>query len=207
MALVSLRLTRPPAAFKRPDIATQWQLMWWRFKRHHMAMIGLSVLALFVFIALFAEVLAPYDPGKRNTRYLAGPPMGVHLIDTRDGFSLGPHVYARASKRDPVTLRALPVVDEPCGDVAVEERRLLAPDRTVVVVPSHPARAVPPVLAAGALLAPGKRIPARELWSGRPAAFMRALDDRMIAGLQLGVSHYVENARHHAALFDGASGA
>lgn len=112
MALVSLRLTRPPAAFKRPDIATQWQLMWWRFKRHHMAMIGLSVLALFVFIALFAEVLAPYDPGKRNTRYLAGPPMGVHLIDTRDGFSLGPHVYARASKRDPVTLRALPVVDE-----------------------------------------------------------------------------------------------
>ena len=55
------------------------------------------------------------------------------------------------------------------------------------------------MLAAGALLAPGKRIPSRQLWSGRPAAFMRDLDDRMLAGLQLGVTHYVENARHHAA--------
>jgi gamma-carbonic anhydrase len=59
------------------------------------------------------------------------------------------------------------------------------------------------MLAAGALLAPNKRIPARQLWSGRPATFMRDLDDRMIAGLQLGVGHYVENAKHHAALFDG----
>lgn len=55
------------------------------------------------------------------------------------------------------------------------------------------------MLAAGALLAPGKRIPARQLWSGRPAAFMRDLDERALAGLQLGVAHYVENARHHAA--------
>ena len=59
------------------------------------------------------------------------------------------------------------------------------------------------MLAAGALLAPGKRIPARQLWSGRPATFMRDLDDRMIAGLQLGVGHYVENAKHHRALYDG----
>jgi len=59
------------------------------------------------------------------------------------------------------------------------------------------------MLAAGALLAPGKRIPARQLWSGRPATFMRDLDDRMIAGLQMGVAHYVENAKHHAAALNG----
>ena len=59
------------------------------------------------------------------------------------------------------------------------------------------------MLAAGALLAPGKRIPARQLWSGRPAVFMRDLDDRAIAGLQLGVDHYVENAKRHAALYVG----
>ncbi len=58
------------------------------------------------------------------------------------------------------------------------------------------------MLAAGALLAPGKRIPARQLWSGRPATFMRDLDDRAIAGLQLGVAHYVENAKHHQAAVD-----
>ena len=59
------------------------------------------------------------------------------------------------------------------------------------------------MLAAGALLSPGKRIPARQLWAGRPAQFMRDLDDRAIAGLQMGVAHYVENAKHHAALYNG----
>ena len=57
------------------------------------------------------------------------------------------------------------------------------------------------MLAAGALLAPGKRLPARQLWSGRPATFMRELDDQMIAGLQMGVGHYVKNAQHHAAIY------
>lgn len=54
------------------------------------------------------------------------------------------------------------------------------------------------MLAAGALLAPNKRIPSRQLWSGRPATFMRELDDRALAGLQMGVKHYVVNAKHHA---------
>ena len=35
---------------KRPDIASQWQLMWWRFKRHHMAIAGASVLAAVIII-------------------------------------------------------------------------------------------------------------------------------------------------------------
>ena len=61
------------------------------------------------------------------------------------------------------------------------------------------------MLAAGALLAPGKRIPSRQLWSGRPATFMRDLDDRMLAGLQLGVAHYVENAKHHVAAIAACS--
>ena len=61
------------------------------------------------------------------------------------------------------------------------------------------------MLAAGALLAPGKRIPARQLWSGRPATFMRELTDAALAGLQMGVTHYVENARAHQALYDGSA--
>ena len=61
------------------------------------------------------------------------------------------------------------------------------------------------MLAAGALLAPNKRIPARQLWSGRPATFMRDLDDRAIAGLQMGVAHYVESAKAHKALYDSAA--
>jgi carbonic anhydrase/acetyltransferase-like protein (isoleucine patch superfamily) len=56
------------------------------------------------------------------------------------------------------------------------------------------------MLAAGALLSPGKVIRSRELWMGRPAKFVRMLSDSEIAGNQLGVAHYVENARRHRAV-------
>lgn len=55
------------------------------------------------------------------------------------------------------------------------------------------------MLAAGALLTPGKRIAARQLWGGRPAAYMRDLTDIALAEMQLGVAHYVGNARAHDA--------
>ena len=46
---------------------------------------------------------------------------------------------------------------------------------------------------------------ARELWGGRPARKMRDLDDAAIAGMRMGVAHYAENARHHAAAVDAAT--
>ena len=55
------------------------------------------------------------------------------------------------------------------------------------------------MLAAGALLTPGKRIGPRQLWGGRPAAYMRDLTEAALADMQLGVAHYVENARRHVA--------
>jgi len=60
------------------------------------------------------------------------------------------------------------------------------------------------MLAAGALLTPGKRICARQLWSGRPATFMRDLTEAALADMQLGVAHYVANAKAHA-LANGAT--
>ena len=60
------------------------------------------------------------------------------------------------------------------------------------------------MLAAGALLTPGKRIGARQLWSGRPATFMRDLTEAALADMQLGVAHYVANAKAHA-LANGAT--
>lgn len=56
------------------------------------------------------------------------------------------------------------------------------------------------MLAAGALLTPGKRIGARQLWGGRPAAYMRDLTPQALADMQDGVAHYVEQGRTHAAV-------
>ena len=53
------------------------------------------------------------------------------------------------------------------------------------------------MLAAGAMLT-GKRIGARQLWMGRPAKYLRDLDDSAVAGNQAGVKGYVINGRMHA---------
>jgi carbonic anhydrase/acetyltransferase-like protein (isoleucine patch superfamily) len=59
------------------------------------------------------------------------------------------------------------------------------------------------MLAAGAMLTPGKIIPSRQLWAGRPAKFVRDLSDAELEGMRSGVFHYVELAKRHAAAVRG----
>lgn len=54
------------------------------------------------------------------------------------------------------------------------------------------------MLAAGAMLTPGKTVPAGQLWAGRPAKYVRDLSETDLAGMRAGVAHYVELARRHA---------
>ena len=61
------------------------------------------------------------------------------------------------------------------------------------------------MLAAGAMLTSGKRIGARQLWGGRPAAYMRDLTDAALAGMQQGVQHYVHNGWAHKVAVSGAA--
>jgi carbonic anhydrase/acetyltransferase-like protein (isoleucine patch superfamily) len=55
------------------------------------------------------------------------------------------------------------------------------------------------MLAAGAMLTEGKVMGERELWGGRPARLMRELDEAAIMAMRLGVIHYAQNAKDHAA--------
>jgi gamma-carbonic anhydrase len=55
------------------------------------------------------------------------------------------------------------------------------------------------MLAAGSLLTPGKRIPSRQLWAGRPAKYMRDLSDEDIANNQIGVRGYQSAAQEYRA--------
>jgi len=48
------------------------------------------------------------------------------------------------------------------------------------------------MVAAGALVGPNKRVPARQLWAGTPAKFMRELSDEALAGFKEGTDHYAE---------------
>jgi len=90
--------------------ASQWQLVWWRFKRHRAALIAATVLLFLFTIGFFAGFVAPYARDTRVVEYLLGPPQAPRFWDS-NGFSLRPFVYGVTTERDPVTLRRIPVID------------------------------------------------------------------------------------------------
>nr|NIS41005.1 ABC transporter permease [Desulfuromonadales bacterium] len=85
--------------------ASQWRIMWWKFKRHKLAVAsGFFLLLLYVSI-LFSEFLAPYELQSRNRRFIFAPPQSVHLF--HEGRFVGPFVYGYSFTRDPVTLKPI----------------------------------------------------------------------------------------------------
>ena len=105
---VAPRPARPPSgvaqdAADRYYTASQFQLMWWKFKKHRLALIGSAILGVFVFIALFAEFLSPYTPTVRTPDYLFGRPQVLHFVDAEGKFHLRPFTYALTAAMDPKT--------------------------------------------------------------------------------------------------------
>ena len=76
---------------ERYYMATQWQLMWWKLKRHRLAMISGAVLALMYFSVIISEFLAPYALTTRNTDFIYAPPQTINFF--HDGEFQGPFVY------------------------------------------------------------------------------------------------------------------
>jgi len=91
--------------------ASQWQLMWRKFKKHKLAIGGTIVLSVFYVIAIFAEFVAPYDMVKR-TDYRYYPPTRVHFFDKEGQFHLRPFVYEIERKLDLETFSATFVEDK-----------------------------------------------------------------------------------------------
>lgn len=102
-------VAREDAATKAIDQASQWRLIWWRFRHHRLAMIGAFVLGTLIALAVFADFVAPVAPHDRDTSYVLGPPM-VPKIHDQNGFGL-PFVHGLRNERDPVTLRMITAPD------------------------------------------------------------------------------------------------
>jgi peptide/nickel transport system permease protein len=99
----------PPVATPetKVQVAGQWQLMWWKFKRHKLALWSGVVVLLFYLIAVFAEFLAPYDPESYSARHTYAPPQAIHVgmrpVSDTEGFGL--FVYGTRSVVDRVSLK------------------------------------------------------------------------------------------------------
>ncbi len=79
-------------------LASQWQLMWWKLRRHRLAVICGVILALNYATIMFSEVIAPYSLHTRNTEFIYSPPQALHLF--HDGEFIGPFVYGRGYELD-----------------------------------------------------------------------------------------------------------
>lgn len=76
---------------ERVYLASQWQLMWWKFRKHKLAVISAFVIVAIYAMAAFAEFLAPYHYTTRNTDFIRAPGQSIHLF--HEGSFVGPFVY------------------------------------------------------------------------------------------------------------------
>jgi peptide/nickel transport system permease protein len=88
---------------ERAFVATQWQLMWWKFRKHKLAIVGSVILILLYAIAIFAGFLSPNDPSTFNKLYPYAPPQRIRFVDEGQ-FQWPPFVYGLDRERDPKTL-------------------------------------------------------------------------------------------------------
>ncbi len=111
----------PAATETKVAVASQWQLMRWRFKKHKLAVISMCIIAIFLFVGVFCEFLAPAEPDKTAEIAQICPSEGNQLLRSERPLSLIPGVYGLTGSTQP-------------GDAPAQLRAgqdAMAPDRPV----------------------------------------------------------------------------
>ncbi len=83
-------------------VAPNWKLVWWRFKKHKLAVASSFVVILIAIIALAPGFFSTQDPHESEATELFIPPQRLHFFD--EG-RLQLFVYAVTGVRNPETLR------------------------------------------------------------------------------------------------------
>jgi peptide/nickel transport system permease protein len=93
----------------RVSVASNWQLVWWRFRKNKLAVFSAMVLIVFYVIVLIPDFFATQDPEATEAAQAFIPMQGISFFDS-NGFNLT--VPAVVGKRNPVTLRMEWKIDE-----------------------------------------------------------------------------------------------
>jgi peptide/nickel transport system permease protein len=86
------------------EVASQWKLMWWKFKKHKLAMIALPIIILMYTLAMFCEFFSPALPLERFSDYKNSSPSKIHVIDAEGKLNF-PFVYGTKSVMDEYTFK------------------------------------------------------------------------------------------------------
>ncbi len=101
-------------AENRLQVANQWQLMWWRFRKHRVAMVATVITILIYLVVIFAEFLASVPRDHYAADYTFAPPQRVRFIhvDETGNRSFLPHVLGYTVEIEPQALRRVFVSNE-----------------------------------------------------------------------------------------------
>lgn len=94
------------SAEERLYLASQWQLIWRKLRKHKLAIFGGTVLSIFYIVAVFCEFFSTYDISTRYASYTYCPPQRIHFFDEQ-GFHPRPFVYGLKQARDPESFRKI----------------------------------------------------------------------------------------------------
>ena len=72
--------------------ATQWQLMWWQYRKNRLALLGMVVLGVLYAVAICADLLAPYDVTWRFAGLERASPTPIHIYSEEGGLQR-PFIY------------------------------------------------------------------------------------------------------------------
>jgi peptide/nickel transport system permease protein len=90
------------AAEERISVASNWTLVWWRFRKHKLALLSAALLIGFYAVVVCPDFFSTQDPELTDARQAFIPIQTVHLLNNG---AFDPWVPAAVGKRNPVTLR------------------------------------------------------------------------------------------------------
>jgi len=90
-------------------VAPNWKLVWWRFKKHRLALVSSLVVIIVAIVALFPGFFSTQDPNETNAKELFIPVQALHFFDQG---RFQPFVYGVVGTRNPRTLRMEWEIDE-----------------------------------------------------------------------------------------------
>ena len=73
-------------------MASQWKMMWWRLRKHRLAVWSGAILFVLYASILVSECIAPYGLQTRNADFIFAPPQKVQFF--HEGEFIGPFVYS-----------------------------------------------------------------------------------------------------------------
>src|SRR5512134_3521073 len=87
---------------ERVSVASNWKLVWWRFRKNRLAVASALVLLLFYAVVLVPDFFSNQDPEATDAALAFIPMQRISLFD-QTGFRLS--VPEVVGKRHPVTLK------------------------------------------------------------------------------------------------------